>query len=87
MTTLRFQSSLPPTIIESNIAKFVQNEEMRAALENTGVRRLAEASLHDEVWGIDLMPVILVRPHLVWTQPTRTGLRVRSKQSPAILDQ
>ena len=41
-------------VLRGNLAKFSQNEEMRVALEHTGARRIAEASPHDKVWGIDL---------------------------------
>ena len=37
-----------------NLAKFSQNEEMHFAVIQTGDRRLAEASPHDNLWGIGL---------------------------------
>ena len=41
--------------LRGNLANFSQNEMMRVALENTGTRRIAEASPHDKVWGIGLI--------------------------------
>ena len=41
-------------VLHGNHAKFSQNEEMRLALIRTGDRRLAEASPHDNLWGIGL---------------------------------
>ena len=46
------QDECEAIVLRGNIAKFSQNEEMRVALENTGARRIAEASPHEEVWGI-----------------------------------
>ena len=40
--------------LPGNLAEFSQNEEMRPALIRTGDRRLAEASPHDNLWGIGL---------------------------------
>ena len=37
-----------------NLAKFSPNENLRLALLHTGERRLAEASLYDNIWGIGL---------------------------------
>ena len=41
-------------VLHGNLAKFSQTEEMRLALVRTGDRRLAEASPHDNLWGIGL---------------------------------
>lgn len=41
-------------VLQVNLAKFSQNEEMRFALDNTGVPRLAEVNPNDKVWGIGL---------------------------------
>ena len=41
-------------VLHGNLAKFSQNEEMYHALIQTGDRRLAEASPHDNLWGIGL---------------------------------
>ena len=41
-------------VLRRNPAKFSQNEEMRLALTRTGDRRFAEASPHDNLWGIGL---------------------------------
>ena len=49
-----WQTKCDNIVLSGNLAKFSQNEEMRLALENTGSRRLAKASPHDNVWGIDL---------------------------------
>ena len=40
--------------LRSNPAKFSQNEDLRLTLLHTGQRRLAEASPHDNLWGISL---------------------------------
>ena len=49
------QDECEAIVLRGNIAKFSQNEEMHVALENTGTRRIAEASPHDKVWGIGLI--------------------------------
>ena len=41
-------------VLHGNLAKFSQNEKMRLALIRTGDRHLAEASPHDNLWGIGL---------------------------------
>ena len=41
-------------VLQGTLAKFFQNNEMRFALLQTGDRRLAEASPHDNLWGIGL---------------------------------
>ena len=41
-------------VLRGNLAKFSQNEDMHLALMHTDQRRLAEASLHDKLWGIGL---------------------------------
>ena len=41
-------------VLHGNLAKFSQNEEMRLALIRTRDCRLAEASPHDNLWGIGL---------------------------------
>ena len=41
-------------VLHGNLAKVSQNEEMRLALTRTGDLRLAEASPHDNMWGIGL---------------------------------
>ena len=41
-------------VLHGNPAKFSQNEEMRLALTRTGDHRFAEASPHDNLWGIGL---------------------------------
>ena len=50
-----WQDECEAIVLRGNLAKFSQNEEMRVALENTGARRIAEASPHDKVWGIGLI--------------------------------
>ena len=54
-----FDHALWPTeceniVLHGNLAKFSQNEEMRLVLMRTGDRRHAEASPHDNLWGIGL---------------------------------
>ena len=41
-------------VIKGNIAKFSQNEELKAFLLNTNMRVLVEASPHDKIWGIGM---------------------------------
>ena len=41
-------------VFDGNLAKVSQNEDMRRALLHTSRRRLAEASPHDNLWGIGL---------------------------------
>ena len=50
-----WQDECEAIILRGNLAKLSQNEEMRVALDNTGTRRIAEASPHDKVWGIGLI--------------------------------
>ena len=40
--------------LRGNLAKFSQNEDLRLTLLHTRHRRLAEASPHDNMWGVDL---------------------------------
>ena len=49
-----WQSECENIVLHGNLAKFSQNEEMHLALIGTGDRRLAEASPHDNLWGIGL---------------------------------
>ena len=49
-----WRSECEHIVLHGNLAKFSQNEEMHLALIQTGDRRLAEASPHDALWGIDL---------------------------------
>jgi ribA/ribD-fused uncharacterized protein len=42
-------------VTEGNLAKFVQNGELRAFLVGTGNLVLVEASPYDRIWGIGLM--------------------------------
>lgn len=39
---------------EAILKKHLLKKEMQVALENTSAHRIAEASPHDEVWGIGL---------------------------------
>ena len=41
-------------VLQGTLAKFSQTNETRFALLQTGDRRLAEASPHDNLWGIGL---------------------------------
>ena len=47
-----WQTECENIVLHGNLAKLSQNEEMRLALFQTGNRRLAEASPHDNLWGI-----------------------------------
>ena len=49
-----WQSECENIVFHSNLAKFSQNKEMHLALIQTGDHRLAEASPHDNLWGIGL---------------------------------
>ena len=49
-----WQQQCENVVLQGNLAKFSQNEDKRRALLHTGRRRLAEASLHDNLWGIGL---------------------------------
>ena len=40
--------------LRGNLAKLSQNEDLRLTLLHTGQRRLAEASPHDNLWGVGL---------------------------------
>ena len=46
-----WQQKCENIVLQGNLAKFSQNDEMRLALMHTGQRRLAEASPHDKLWG------------------------------------
>ncbi|MCH5204887.1 MAG: NADAR family protein [Oscillospiraceae bacterium] len=41
-------------VIRGNVAKFSQNEDLKAFLLNTGERVLVEASPFDKIWGIGM---------------------------------
>ena len=49
-----WRSECENIVLHGNFAKFSQNEEMHLALIQTGDRHLAEASPHDNPWGIVL---------------------------------
>ena len=49
-----WQTECENIVLRDNLAKFSKNEEMRLALIRTGDRRLAQASPHDNLWGIGL---------------------------------
>ena len=49
-----WQQKCENIVLQGNLAKFSQNDEMRLALIHTGQRRLAEAIPHDKLWGIGL---------------------------------
>ena len=49
-----WQQKCETIVLQGNLAKFSQNNDMRLALMHTGQRRLAEASPHDKLWGIGL---------------------------------
>ena len=41
-------------VLKGNIAKFSQNEKLKAFLLNTGTKVIVEASPYDKIWGIGL---------------------------------
>ena len=49
-----WQQECKNIVFHGNLANFSQNEDMRRALLYTRRRRLAEASPHDNLWGIGL---------------------------------
>ena len=49
-----WQQKCENIVLQCNLAKFSQNDEMRLVLLHTGRRRLADASPHDTLWGIGL---------------------------------
>ena len=49
-----WQSECKNIVLHGNLPKFSQYEQMHLALIGTGDRRLAEASPHDNLWGIGL---------------------------------
>ena len=49
-----WQTECENIVLHGNLAKFSSNEKMRLAVIRTGDRRLAEASPHDNLWGIGL---------------------------------
>ena len=49
-----WQSHCENIVLQGNLAKFSRNNEMRLALLQNGDRRLAEATPHDNLWGIGL---------------------------------
>ena len=49
-----WQTECVKIVLHGNLTRFSQNEEMRLALIRTGDRPLAEASPHDNLWGIGL---------------------------------
>ena len=49
-----WQQECENIVLQGNLAKFSQNDEMRLALMHTDQRRLAEASPHDKLWVLGL---------------------------------
>ena len=49
-----WQTDCENIVLHGNLANFSHNKEMHLALIRTGDRRLAEASPHDNLWGIGL---------------------------------
>ena len=49
-----WQSHCENIVLQGNLAKLSQNNEMRLALLQNDDRRLAEATTHDNLWGIGL---------------------------------
>ena len=50
----QWRSECENIVLHGNLAKFSQNEEIHFALVQAGDRRLAEASPHENMWGIGL---------------------------------
>ena len=49
-----WQQKCDNIVLQGNLAKLSQNDEMGLALIHTDQRRLAEARPHDKLWGIGL---------------------------------
>ena len=71
-----WQSECEKIVLHGNLAKCFLNEEMHLALIPTGDRRLAEASPHDNLWGIGLcacdplpLPLIPGAVKICWVRP------------------
>ena len=63
-----WQSECENIVFHGNFAKFSQNKEMHIALLQTGDRHLAEASPHDNLWGIGLSACDLAFK-ICWDRP------------------
>jgi ribA/ribD-fused uncharacterized protein len=50
----RWAQARSAAVVRGNVAKFSQNEHVRAFLESTGNRILVEASPRDRIWGIGM---------------------------------
>ncbi|MCB9882523.1 MAG: NADAR family protein [Planctomycetes bacterium] len=50
----RWESARFELVVEGNVAKFSQHDDLRAFLLATGERVLVEASPYDRIWGIGL---------------------------------
>ena len=50
----RWQAACLDIVVQGNVAKFGQNEAMRAFLLGTGSKVLVEASPRDRIWGIGM---------------------------------
>ena len=71
-----WQSHRENIVLQGNLAKFSQNNEMRLALLQNGDRRLAEATSQDNLWGIGLsasirapLPLIPGTVKMCWVRP------------------
>ena len=51
---LKWNENKYQIVLKGNIAKFSQNEKLKAFLLNTGIKILVEASPYDKIWGIGL---------------------------------
>ena len=51
---VKWNESKYQIVLKGNIAKFSQNEKLKAFLLNTGTKILVEASPYDKIWGIGL---------------------------------
>ena len=51
---LKWNENKYQIVLKGNIAKFLQNEKLKAFLLNTGIKILVEASPYDKIWGIGL---------------------------------
>ena len=75
-------------VSQGNIATFSQKDEIRLALGHIGERRLAEATTHDNLWGIGLsasirapLPLIPGTVTICWVRPERPPKTILRRHS------